>query len=361
MYQVIEPTNNTNPFFSITWESTLKCNLDCSYCSSHDNSIPHPPLEECLHTIDFIYDYVDLYMQAKNPNHNHVSFNIFGGESLFHPNIVEILEYADTKHKNQNYKWTLDINTITNAIVKPKVWDRLVNYFYYFTVSYHSECSEEDHNLFKENVLKLKNLDKAYKVSVLMNPHRWDNCIDIINWCKEHNINYLVRQLDDNTPEEKFAYSTSQADWFYEHRGQRPIKLFKKGEFINLNNQGRSCCGGIPINIDQDYSCTHSYVPNNTFTDWNCSVNYFFVFIKQATKEVFNNKDCRMTYDGNIGPIGTLDKSDEILSELKERLSTGINHITCKKPRCWCGLCTPKAKEIHMYKDVMKKYVKEQI
>lgn len=361
MYQVIEPTVATNPFFSVTWESTLKCNLDCSYCSSHDNSIPHPSLGDCIKTVDFIYDYVDLYMSVKNSNHNHVSLNIFGGESLFHPNIVEILEYADTAYNQKQYSWTLGINTVTNAIVKPKVWDKLIKYFSYFTVSYHSECTEEDQELFKSNILTLKQHNKSYKVSVLMHPHRWNNCIKIIDWCKDNNINYLVRQLDDNTIEEKFAYAPEQADWFYNYAGFKPIKLFKKGELVNLNNQGRSCCGGQEFNINQDYSCTHTYIPNNTFTDWHCSVNYFFVFIKQATKEVFNNKDCRMSYDKTVGPIGSLDDTDKIIHDLKHRLANGTSSIVCKKPRCWCGLCTPKAKDIATYNDVMKKYVKEQI
>ena len=45
--------------FQIAWESTLKCNLDCSYCGDgHDNKTEHPAFAECLDTVDFIYKYV---------------------------------------------------------------------------------------------------------------------------------------------------------------------------------------------------------------------------------------------------------------------------------------------------------------
>ena len=145
MLQTIEPACGTNPSFSITWEITLKCNLDCSYCSSHDNTLSHPPLQECLDTIDFIYDYVDLYMKYKVDNQKHVTFNVFGGEGLFHPNIVEILEYGYNRHKEKNYDWTLSLSTITNAIVKEKVWDRLLDYFGYFTVDRKSTRLNSSH------------------------------------------------------------------------------------------------------------------------------------------------------------------------------------------------------------------------
>ena len=359
MQQVIEPALGVNPSFSVTWELTLKCNLDCSYCSSHDNTIPHPPLNECIETLDFMYDYIDLYMKHKVNNHKHVSFNVFGGEGLFHPNIVEILEYGYTKHKERNYDWTFSFSTVTNAIVKEKIWDKLIDYFGYFTVSYHSEASDEDQALFKNNVLKLKELNKQYKVSILMHPHRWDNCIAMINWCKENDVKHLVRQLDDLTPEERFAYSDEQADWFFNLYGSKPIKLFKKGELVNLTAQGRSCCGGQAFNFNRDYTTTHTYVPNNNFKDWHCSVNYFFVFVKQVTRQVFNNKDCRLNYDGIKGPIGTLDDTKKILDDLKSRLDNIQNYIKCTKSLCWCGLCTPKAKDLDTYQDVMKTYLKE--
>jgi sulfatase maturation enzyme AslB (radical SAM superfamily) len=73
-YQSIEPVltdDNRKPIFYVTWESTLKCNLDCTYCGkdAHDNSVPHPSLEECLDTADFLLEYANLYMSKRNENH----------------------------------------------------------------------------------------------------------------------------------------------------------------------------------------------------------------------------------------------------------------------------------------------------
>lgn len=76
------------PSFLLDWEVTKLCNLDCSYCvtgldGGHDNSTKHSPLEECLQTIDFMYQYVDLYMQYKKPSQRKVILNVYGEKVYF--------------------------------------------------------------------------------------------------------------------------------------------------------------------------------------------------------------------------------------------------------------------------------------
>lgn len=340
MYKCIEPDVTVNPFFSITWECTLKCNLDCSYCSSHDNSIPHPSLDECIQTIDFLYQYVDIVMSTKPQSQRHVSFNIFGGESLFHPDILSIIEYAYTAH-NTDRTWSLGLNTITNGIVKPKVWDKLIPYFDYLTLSLHTESSDEEQSLFKRNILELKKHNKNFQVSIVLHPINIKQCFDFIEWCKENGIPHWVRKMDSTTGGTNNEF---------------PITLLKRNQTLSSMKLGRSCCGGQKFNVDQDYTSTISFVPNNNFSGWYCSVNKFFIFVKQVTKEVFVNKDCRMSYDGNYGPIGSLENTTLIIDELNKRMQTKTDYIVCKKERCWCGLCTPKAKDKSTYDDIMIKY-----
>ena len=75
-------------YFQVAWESTLKCNLDCSYCGDgHDNSQAHPTLEDSIDTVDFIVEYLNIYMQDKPAEHRYANINIQGGESIYHPNI----------------------------------------------------------------------------------------------------------------------------------------------------------------------------------------------------------------------------------------------------------------------------------
>ena len=129
----------------------------------------------------------------------------------------------------------------------------------------------------------------------------------------------------------------------------------------DLADTGRACCGGRQVCQDQNYKSRVFYV-NNKFPDWYCSVNHFFVYIKQVTKEIFVNKDCKMNFNGEVGPIGNLNDSDKVLQTLESQiLHDNMPVIQCKKYNCLCGLCAPKAKSLDTYRSIMKKYQLSQI
>ena len=121
------------PAFLLDWEVTKRCNLDCGYCETgtdggHDNSTQHPQLDDCLKSIDFMYEYVDLYMQHKKPVQRKVVLNVYGGESLFHPNIEEILKACHEKYKVYKERWELTITTTTNAVINKSIWNRIIQH-----------------------------------------------------------------------------------------------------------------------------------------------------------------------------------------------------------------------------------------
>ena len=123
MFKSLEPVGN--PSFQVAWESTLKCNMDCSYCGDgHDNKMSHPSLEDSLKTVDFIFEYLQIQMDCKPVHLRTAGINIQGGESAFHPNIIEILEYIQEKKKLVNY--TLTVALITNAVVGSKNWQKII-------------------------------------------------------------------------------------------------------------------------------------------------------------------------------------------------------------------------------------------
>ena len=360
----IEPFGT--PHFQITWEATLKCNLDCSYCSpnDHNNKIPHPSLEDCLKTVDFLLEYVDVYMENKNPKHRNAGFNVFGGESLFHPNIVEILSYIKTQHKKYEHRWTMAVQTVTNAVVKEKIWNQIVPLLDYFTISYHSESTKEQQDLVRQNLLMLKANNKRFICSILMHAGRWDNCQQMIEWCKANDIPYLPRQIDHSWHDIKFWYNKEQTQWWDDLRGvERQVPLHKKIiSIVNLDSQGRSCCGGTELSVNGNTACGQTYIPGNNFQGWSCSVNYFFVYVKQVTKEVFLNKDCQMDFNKKIAPIGTVDRGDNIIQNLRQNFANDtMPVVTCNKSKCWCGICAPKAHDKQTFDSMMEKYVADPV
>lgn len=362
MYSSIEPKCNNINSFQITWEITLKCNLDCSYCGSdnHNNNIPHPSLEDCFKTIDFLIDYVNIYMETRIPSQRYVGLNVFGGESLFHPNIVEILEYIKIKHEPYKEKWNLNVQTITNAVVKRKIWNKIIDLLDFFTISYHSEGTKEQQDIVRGNILELIKKNKNFNCAIMMHTKYWKNCIDMIEWCKSNNVPYLPRQIDHTWINFQFYYTKDQIKWWDELRGtSTKIPIHKKIiSIVNMDSKGRSCCGGDQMHINGNYDSAQTYIPNNNFKEWYCSVNRFFLFIKQVTGEIFTNKDCKMGFNGKVEPIGYLRNTDILLFSLKENIkNNNLPIIVCQKKQCLCGLCAPKASSRIEYDKIMIKHL----
>ena len=370
-FNVLEPAIDPNNriTFLLDWELTMKCNLDCSYCSSdlyggHDNSTAHPPLESCLHSIDFMFEYADLYMKHKPEGLKYVVLNVYGGEALHHPDIVEILEQVHKRSKQYRDRWNLTITTTTNAIVSPRRMASIIPLIDEFTVSYHSENNAKQKQQFKDNLLAIKQSESRLKCIVLMNTDTeyFADGQDMIEWLNTNNIKMLPRQLDiplDNPTH----YTEKQITWFNKLYQEKTYGIANKIDTSTdkqLSDVGRACCGGRQTCQDQNYKDRKFYVMDNKFTDWYCSVNWFFLYVKQVTNEVFVNKDCKMNFAGSVGPIGTLDKSNELLKSLAKQLDTRtLPVIQCKKSHCLCGLCAPKAQSLETYNTIIKKYQKD--
>jgi len=355
----IDPNNRIS--FLLDWELTMKCNLDCNYCSTglyggHDNTTKHPPLAECTAAIDFMFRYVDLYMQNKSNGIKYVIMNVYGGESLHHPDIVEILQQIRLKYKPYEHHWHLTITTTTNAIVSGKKLKRIIPYIDEFTVSYHAENTDKQKQQFKDNLLTIAESGKRQKCIVMMDPGHFKNCDIMIAWLQANNIKYFPKQLDSIK-----TYANSEIKWFDKFYKQKTFGksieiLDRTKPELQLSDVGRACCGGRYLCVDQDHKQRQVYVQNK-FPDWYCSVNHFFLYVKQVNGEVFVNKDCKMNFDGQVGPIGNLSNTQQILSTLRDQLDTdSLPVIQCKKYNCLCGLCAPKAKDLSTYHSIMEKY-----
>jgi len=365
----IDPANRIS--FLLDWELTMKCNLNCSYCEKglyggHDNSTQHPPLDECLQTLDFMFEYVDQYMRFKPKGLRTVVLNVYGGEALHHPDIVKILGEVRNKYHAYKDRWSLTVTTTTNAIVPVKKLLSILPYIDEFTVSYHTEASAKQKQQFKENLLTIQSAGTPVKCIVLMNDQEpyFADAQDMIVWLEHNGIKMLPRQLDDTTAA-KNNYSSKQVTWFnqlYQSKTYGTSQKLKtpSDQQLNLSNTGRACCGGRQTCQDQNYQQRNFFVLDNKFPDWYCSVNWFFLYVKQVTGEVFVNKDCQMNFAGAVGPIGTLSNTQEILDTLTNQLdSKNLPVIQCKKTVCFCGLCAPKAKDLTTYNQIIKKYQKD--
>jgi pyruvate-formate lyase-activating enzyme len=369
---------NNIPGFLLDWELTMKCNLDCSYCApglynGHDNSTDHPPLSECLESIDFMYSYVDEYMKYKKPSQRKVFLNVYGGESIFHPDIVEILQNCHSRYQKYKDNWHLTISCTTNGIAGPNLWNQIVPLIHDFTMSYHPENLPKQKEQFTNNLLYLKEQQKRFKCLVIMHndPKFWDNSESMIEFCKANSIKYLPRALDNE--DLKWSYTNEQYNKFKVYWVDQSPKSQQEKYKVQIDTvgtldqvssiaEGRACCGGRMMSTNNDLKSSCAYIPHQNFKDWACSVNWFFLYIKQLTRDVYTNKDCKMSTTGRVEPLGNLKDSASILDTLTDQLQ---NHkmpvIICNKQVCRCGICAPKVKDTSTFTTLMKRYVTENV
>jgi len=360
----IDPNNRIT--FLLDWELTLKCNLDCSYCGTgHDNSMPYPSLEESLRSIDFMFEYADLYMKTKPNGIRYVVLNIYGGEAMTHPDIIKILDEVHKRYNPYRDNWHLTVTTTTNLIIKPEKLKNYIPYIEEFTCSYHTESTPTQQDWFRSNLLFLKENNRRIKVIVLMHTiqENFENSLRMMEWLDKHEIKYLPRALDHGISQVEFNYSEKQKEWFNNFFKSKTYKTDfeltvepKNEKFDLANDGGRACCGGRQVCLNGNLKSREFFVHNN-FYGWNCSVNHFFVFVRQWDGAIFTNRDCRVNYDGVLGPIGNLADSEKLLDFTRQNLQNDtLPVIKCCKHRCKCGLCAPKADDPDTYNNLMRKY-----
>jgi hypothetical protein len=362
------------PSFLLDWELTKLCNLDCSYCGTgvdggHDNTTQHPPLADCLKTIDFMYKYVDKYMQYKKPSQRKVVLNVYGGESLFHPDIVEILHECRSRYKQYQDRWYLTITCTTNGIVGKRQWERIVPLVDEFTVSYHPENLPKQKQQYQDNVLYLKHMNKRFKCVVMMHNDvgLFADAEAMTEFCKANGMRYVAKPLDN--PEPNWMYSQDQFSklktfWIGRVPDSQKItyksklELVGKTESVSSIEEGRPCCGGRKLSLNGDLKSNVSFVPRQGFKGWSCSVNWFFLFVRQLDGAVYTNKDCKTSTTGQVEPLGYLSNSQQIIDTLTVQFeANSMPVIQCVKDTCCCGFCAPKAESRKDFMELIKRNV----
>jgi hypothetical protein len=301
-----------------------------------------------------MFEYADVYMSGKPRGIKYVILNVYGGEALHHPNIIEILSVLRERYQPYQDRWHLTITTTTNAIVAPHRLDQIIPFIDEFTVSYHTENTLEQKQKFRDNLLKIKSAGVRQKCIVLMHsePDRFADAQDMIEWLNLNNIKYLPRQLDHDSAF-TFNYNQQQVVWFEGlYKKTLDHAVMRDDNMADLADTGRACCGGRSLCADQNHRDPQKFV-SNKFPGWYCSVNHFFLYVKQVNGEVYVNKDCKMNFDGSVGPIGNLNNTAPILLQARD---SDRPTIQCAKERCYCGVCAPKAADLDTYKSIMRKY-----
>jgi hypothetical protein len=321
-----------------------------------------------------------------------VILNLYGGESLLHPDIVKILEYAKNLYQ-EHYKdrWFLSLTTTTNGVIGQNRMREVMPYFESMTVSYHTESTDKQRQQCLNNILMLHESGKRVQVNVMMHKQeeKWNECNRVIDIFKERSIRYIPyvigdsnQRLADPDPNSSYykhthTYSEQQVQWFKDHwiskareknkedveeeLNRKELMQAPDGKWI-VRSMGRMCCGGKELCTNNNQKERTYYVTESDFKDWYCSVNWYFLFVRQYQESIYHHKMCKATFGQRRDKIGYLPDAEKILEELEHKLSTKtMPIIVCPNNYCGCGFCAPKAQELETFKDIMKKHNVEDV
>ena len=215
----------------------------------------------------------------------------------------------------------------------------------------------------------LKSQNKRFKSVVMMhnNPELFLDAEEILEFCKLHELRYLAKPLDNSEPEWSYnqeQFSKFKTFWINKVPTKQKVEYTKNIDLVGNTDrvqsicEGRACCGGRKLSLNGDLKSSVGFVPRQGFAGWSCSVNWFFLFVRQYDGAVYTNKDCQMSTTGLHEPLGNLSNTAEIVDTLRTQLDTGtMPIIVCKKERCVCGFCAPKAESREDFMNLIKRNV----
>ena len=345
----VEISPNHPPIFQVNWQVLFKCNLDCSYCTEHDNSVTPMSYEKCVDTVEFILQYVDIILDQKPKYEKKATLTLIGGEPFAHPEIYNILKLIKKKHNEYQDKWNLDTCVTTNGLFGNNLLKKSIGLIDQWTLSYHTETTPKQKQLILKNINTLIDHKQQLQVKVMApaDDNKFNEAKHVHDTLKKQNIDALMKPIhyDD--------YKIQQAGYFRSNW----LSSYEDNQSENYNTKkGVTCCNQVPLIFNNDKKNKSKFIDNNNFKDWYCGLNWSFLYVNHK-RQVFNNMGCAVShFSSKSEPIGNIDNYKKILDTVKKHISNNtMPVIKCPKSICkGCGMCAPKAKTKEDFVRIMK-------
>ena len=135
----------TGNIFQVTWDLGRRCNYDCTYCPAHrhDNFSKHATLDELKNSVDFLFGYIDTYMEHRHLKKD-TSISFTGGEPTVNPNFIPFAKYLKEEYERRyKDKWHAGFALTSNGAFSQKMADAIIENMNHITVSFHTEADKK--------------------------------------------------------------------------------------------------------------------------------------------------------------------------------------------------------------------------
>jgi len=249
---------NDRSLIRVHYDLLYMCNMNCEYCYARKlnkwNQIT--PFKTAKSNID----------KFKKLNRK-IQLILLGGEPTLYPKYKEFLEYTYTQ---------LDSNLIQIGIISngcsSKFNESFIDFHipykkkFFFSLSFHpSQMNKEKIEIFKKNLLHIKELNFIVTVNVMLLSKKYQIQINnIIDFCNDNNIhfvgNYIFNPIEQNS-----SYNNEQdyKEWLKEIN-KKFINPHTNMIYTDINNN-KYKLNELEVNIKEW----------NKFKNWSCNNNNF--------------------------------------------------------------------------------------
>ena len=100
----------------------------------HDN-FSYATLDELKANTDFLYEYIDTYMQYRKFKSTSIGFT--GGEPTVNPNFIPFMQYLKSEYESKySTRWRANFALTSNGAMSEKMAQKVMENFAHITVSY---------------------------------------------------------------------------------------------------------------------------------------------------------------------------------------------------------------------------------
>lgn len=330
----IVSTHNTN-FLEITWNPNNVCNFKCRYCFPESNWGDYKSPTD----LGLILKNFDHFLtEYKNKlGKTDINLKIAGGEPTLWKDLGTFILEIKKKHN-------LYITLISNGSRTLRWWEKHGHLIDNITLSYHVSETNIDHHISVADIMS--RLGKKTTVIVLMDPLKWDECVNAISYMRKHsNYPWFIQTTEVIEPERITTGKTNQKYTEEQKKFMRwefkkipNILWFLRNYKLILSNKIRVYESIAELDNGRVVkSRPQTYINNNwnSFKGWSCDLGSDTVVINW-TGEITGS--CRHKLYGLDYYYNILDE------EFVNKFNLDFKPIICQNSKCYC---TP---EMHISK-----------
>lgn len=287
------------------------CNYKCWYCFPGSNEGTHrwPALEPLISNLSYVLDYY-----KKNKNKTKFLLHVIGGEPTIWPDLENFI-----KHFKTNYDTIISIST--NASRTIRWWNENGDLFDHVMISCHHQYIDTKHIISVADLLYKKKVNLT--ALVLMDPSKWDTCVNIVDDLKKSKYRWPITALE--VFHSSINYTADQKKYISNSLKRMPNLLWwwkskrmpYKDATVTYDNRKK-------IKVPNNWLSINAL---NSFKNWKCNLGIDTFFIDK-------NGNMQGACGENLYDLDF--KYNIFEKDFISNFHPDIKSTTCKQEKCYC-------------------------